>query len=226
MGYRLPGAFLALANRLLPIAAPGRRAVAFGARRRRSARPAPLHADELVAAVAEHAVALAKEFATVAVIASDARVDELRPRSKPAASCSPSRARSSPDRPIVVVPAALAKGLEFDAVIVVEPAEIAGDRTARRAPAVRRADPRGAASRRSPTPSDLPDGLAARSRRTLASMAESDAPSTISTRSGKRPRRRVRPIPSCTVDGGVRSSSARTACSTSGGTPTPTYDRR
>ena len=31
-----------------------------------------------------------------------------------------------PDRPIVVVPAPLAKGLEFDGVIVVEPAEIAG----------------------------------------------------------------------------------------------------
>ncbi len=33
----------------------------------------------------------------------------------------------SPDRPLVVVPAALAKGLEFDAVIVVEPAEIAAE---------------------------------------------------------------------------------------------------
>ena len=31
-----------------------------------------------------------------------------------------------PDRPIVVVPAPLAKGLEFDGVIVVEPSEIAG----------------------------------------------------------------------------------------------------
>ncbi len=31
----------------------------------------------------------------------------------------------SPDHPLVVVPAALAKGLEFDAVIVVEPAAIA-----------------------------------------------------------------------------------------------------
>jgi hypothetical protein len=31
----------------------------------------------------------------------------------------------SPDRPLVVLPARLAKGLEFDAVIVAEPAEIA-----------------------------------------------------------------------------------------------------
>ena len=30
----------------------------------------------------------------------------------------------SPEHPVVVVPAGLAKGLEFDAVIVVEPAEI------------------------------------------------------------------------------------------------------
>ncbi len=32
-----------------------------------------------------------------------------------------------PDRPLVVVPARLAKGLEFDAVVVVEPAEIAAE---------------------------------------------------------------------------------------------------
>jgi DNA helicase IV len=31
----------------------------------------------------------------------------------------------SPDRPVVVLPAELAKGLEFDAVIVVEPVDIA-----------------------------------------------------------------------------------------------------
>ena len=30
----------------------------------------------------------------------------------------------SPDHPVVVLPAVLSKGLEFDAVIVVEPAEI------------------------------------------------------------------------------------------------------
>jgi DNA helicase IV len=127
MGYRLPGSFLALANRLLPIAAPG---VAPSRSVREDGDPPDVHpcaADELVDLVAGHALALAKEFATVAIIAADARVDEL---------CAAVEARGvvvaepgevSPDRPLVVVPARLAKGLEFDAVIVVEPAEIAAD---------------------------------------------------------------------------------------------------
>ena len=72
MGYRLPGAFLELANRLLPIAAPG---VAPSRSVREDGDPPDLHscaADELVPAVGEHALVLAQAFATVAVIASRA----------------------------------------------------------------------------------------------------------------------------------------------------------
>ena len=97
MGYRLPGAVLDLANRLLPYAAAD---VAPSRSVRDAGDPPDLHrvdAGELVDAVAEHACALAKEFATVAVIADPARVDADRaPRSKRAASCSPNRARSRP----------------------------------------------------------------------------------------------------------------------------------
>src|SRR5262249_5285392 len=78
VGYRLPGAFLALANRLLPTAAPG---VAASRSARDDGDPPDLHAldaDELVDVVAQHAHALAKEFATVAVISVDGRVDALR----------------------------------------------------------------------------------------------------------------------------------------------------
>src|SRR4029078_1482184 len=78
MGYRLPGAFLALANRLLPIAAPG---IAPSRSVREDGDPPDRHAvdpGDLVPAVAEHALALAKEFATVAVITSDTHVDALR----------------------------------------------------------------------------------------------------------------------------------------------------
>ena len=127
MGYRLPGAFLALANRLLPVAAPG---VAPSCSVRDDGDPPDLHSlrpDELVPAVAEHVFTLAKEFATVAVIATTPRAAELRRAIEDRGVMLAEPGEVSPDRPVVVVPAALAKGLEFDAVIVVEPAEIAAD---------------------------------------------------------------------------------------------------
>ena len=127
MGYRLPGAFLELANRLLAMAAPG---VAPSRSAREDGDPPDAHAltaDELVPAVAAHAHALAKEFATVAVVAAVPRVDELRRAIEELGVVLAEPGEVSPDRPLVVVPAPLAKGLEFDAVIVVEPAEIMAD---------------------------------------------------------------------------------------------------
>jgi DNA helicase IV len=127
MGYRLPGAFLALANRLLPIAAPG----VAASRSVRSDGDAPdLHAfapDLLVPSIADHALVLAKEFGTVAVIAAEARVDELRRAIEERGIVLAEPGEVAPDRPLVVLSARLAKGLEFDAVIVAEPAEIAAD---------------------------------------------------------------------------------------------------
>jgi DNA helicase IV len=124
IGYRLPGSILALANRLLPVAAPD---VAPS----RSVRPdgdAPdirgFAPDELVAATADHALGLAKEFTTVAVITVGARIDEIRDAIEQRGVVLAEPGEVAPDRPIVVVPAPLAKGLEFDAVIVVEPADL------------------------------------------------------------------------------------------------------
>ncbi len=117
LGYRLPGAFLALANRLLPVAAPD---VAPARSVREDGDPPDVHRcepNQLMAAVAEHALVLSKEFATVAVIAHDDRVDVLRAELGVGAEGS-----------LVVLPPSLAKGLEFDAVIVVEPAEIFEER--------------------------------------------------------------------------------------------------
>ena len=127
MGYRLPGAFLALANRLLPMAAPD---VAPSRSVRADGDPPDAHefaADELVPAIAEHALALAKEFGTVAVIAADGRVDALRRAIEDRGVVLAEPGEVDPDRPLVVLSARLAKGLEFDAVIVAEPAEIAAD---------------------------------------------------------------------------------------------------
>jgi DNA helicase IV len=127
MGYRLPGAFLELANRLLPYAAPD---VAPSRSVRPDGDPPDLHvcaAGELVDTVAEHAILLAEEFATVALISSDARAAELRAALEARGVVCAEPGEVAPDRPVVVVPARLAKGLEFDAVVVVEPAEIAAD---------------------------------------------------------------------------------------------------
>jgi DNA helicase IV len=125
MGYRLPGSVLALANRLLARAAPG---IAASRSVRPDGDPPDLHrvaSRELVEQVAEHAVAMVGDLATVAVIAAPARVDELRAALEARGVVLAEPGEVAPERPIVVVPAPLAKGLEFDGVIVVEPAEIA-----------------------------------------------------------------------------------------------------
>jgi DNA helicase IV len=125
IGYRLPGAILDLANRLLPYAAVD---VAASRSVRESGDPPDIHhfaPADLVDAVAEHAFALAKELATVAIIADVTRVTELRTALEQRGVVLAEPGEVSPDHPLVVVPAPLAKGLEFDGVIVVEPAEIA-----------------------------------------------------------------------------------------------------
>jgi DNA helicase IV len=125
MGYRLPGAVLSLANRLLARAAPG---VAPSRSVRADGDEPDFHRvepDELVEQVASHAVDLAKELATVAVIAMPPRVAEIEAAIEALGVVLAEPGEVEPDRPIVVVPAPLAKGLEFDGVIVVEPGEIA-----------------------------------------------------------------------------------------------------
>ncbi len=127
MGYRLPGAFLELANRLLPIAAPG---VVPSRSVRADGDPADVREfdpDVLVASIADHALVLAKEFGSVAVIAADAHVDELRRAIEDRGVVLAEPGEVDPDRPLVVLAARLAKGLEFDAVVVAEPAAIVAE---------------------------------------------------------------------------------------------------
>jgi DNA helicase IV len=124
MGYRLPGAVLSLANRLLTRAAPG---VAPSRSVRADGDEPDFHlvaAGELVGQVASHAVDLVQELATVAVIAMPDRVPEIEAAIEALGVALAEPGEVEPDRPIVVVPAPLAKGLEFDGVIVVEPGEI------------------------------------------------------------------------------------------------------
>jgi DNA helicase IV len=111
IGYRVPGPILEMANRLLPIAAPD-------VRPSRSVRahgtpPALVRvaADELLASVAAELTALTGDWVSVAVIGPEALLPALGDVLPPSEGVS-------------LLDPLGAKGLEFDAVIVVEPAAI------------------------------------------------------------------------------------------------------
>lgn len=122
-GYRVPAEVLDYANRLLPLIAPGLPPASAvrsepGALR---VRPVAGLAGPLAEVVAE----LAAAPGSIGVVCADAEVAELARlltgAGVPAAVLGDDGA--APDR-IAVVPATLAKGLEFDAVVVVDPAAI------------------------------------------------------------------------------------------------------
>jgi DNA helicase IV len=126
LGYRAPGRVLDYASRLLPVAAPGISPTSSI----RSGRTDPVIVQaapaELAATALGEAHRLAAEHALVAVIAPDELVAELGRLARRHAEIGQLE-RDAMTRPITIVPAPAAKGLEFDAVVVVEPAAIAGD---------------------------------------------------------------------------------------------------
>lgn len=122
-GYRVPAEVLDYANRLLPVIAPGLPAATAvrgepGSLRVRSV--ADL-AGPLAGVVAE----LAAEPGSIGVVCADAVVAEvvglLTAAGLPVAALADD---GEPPARIAVVPATLAKGLEFDAVVVADPAAI------------------------------------------------------------------------------------------------------
>jgi DNA helicase IV len=125
LGYRAPGKVLDFASRLLPVAAPGITPTASIRRGRSEPVVRTVEAGALSAAALAEARTLSEEHALVAVITPEELTHSLT-----------RLARRDPDvgvlerdamtRPITIVPARGAKGLEFDAVVVVEPSSIAG----------------------------------------------------------------------------------------------------
>ena len=120
LGYRAPAQVLDLAARLLPEAAPHVRPTESV--RRGRTEPVTIVAEDLVTAAVAEARRLAADNGTVAVIAATPMVDEL------------TQALAATDlrfgelgSPVSVHAAPGVKGLEFDAVVVVEPAAIVGD---------------------------------------------------------------------------------------------------
>ena len=126
VGYRIPAQIMELANRVMAAATPGLRvptSVRVG-----DAAPRIVRVDSLVngvvAEVAEFQQALPS--GSVAVVAPDDRCDEISDALNAAGYAHGRAATTGLDQSLTVVPVSVVKGLELDAVVVVEPAEIVG----------------------------------------------------------------------------------------------------
>ena len=122
LGYRVPAPILDVANRLLPTVAPGVRAA-------RSVRlegdpPTRQHCEraELAGAVAEAVAGLAERWMSVGVVAPARLHDELAAALAEAGVAFGTGARGGLGGVVTLLEPPEAKGLEFDAVVVVEPA--------------------------------------------------------------------------------------------------------
>jgi DNA helicase IV len=125
LGYRVPEPILEVANRLLPEAAPHVRP----ARSVRTAGPAPAvvaaaSPTDLPAAVAGAVKAAAGRWSTVGVIAVPADLEGVERALQAAGVAAGSGLRVGLGERVTLLPPAAAKGLEFDAVVVVEPAAV------------------------------------------------------------------------------------------------------
>jgi DNA helicase IV len=126
LGYRAPGRVLEFASRLLPEAAPGvipRSSIRPG-RTDPVVRAVP-NADLVEAGLAE-ARCLAADHALVALIVPEGLAAQFVRRAGRDAQVGLLE-RDAMTRPVTIVPAPSAKGLEFDGVVVVEPSLIAGE---------------------------------------------------------------------------------------------------
>lgn len=124
VGYRVPSSILDLANRLLPIAAPG----VTPARSVRPSQTAPqvvsVAEGSLADAVVEELRGLVDRYGSVALIADEAVLDELRPALDESPLAWASAMQAGRGEQVSVLTPLDAKGLEFDAVCVAEPAAL------------------------------------------------------------------------------------------------------
>src|SRR5205085_4853402 len=126
--YRVPAPILEFANRLLPVAAPHVRP----SQSVRTAGEAPFvlaaAPDDVAHIVATEVAALLGRWTSVGVVAPASLLDDvaaaLAARGLPFADA---RRGAGLDAPAILLPPPAAKGLEFDAVVVVEPARIVAE---------------------------------------------------------------------------------------------------
>ncbi len=129
VGYRIPGQIMELANRVMAAATPTLRApqsVRVG-----DAKPVFVRADKgaLGAAVAAEvrSITMSLPSASLGVIAPDSMIDELSEHLTAAGVNHGTATRTGLDEGVTLVPVSVVKGLELDAVVVVEPSQIVAD---------------------------------------------------------------------------------------------------
>ncbi|MET9427378.1 UvrD-helicase domain-containing protein [Streptomyces sp. NPDC003036] len=122
-GFRVPREVIAYASRLLPHIAPGLAEV-------RSVREAPgsleiRHMPDATPAVVSACFSALEHEGSVGLIAADARLEPLaRALAEAGLSCLAPGEETTPDSRLTLVPASLAKGLEYDYVVLDEPSAI------------------------------------------------------------------------------------------------------
>lgn len=124
VGYRIPAQIMDLATRVMQVATPGLRvprSVRVG-----EAAPRIRRVDDLVGGVVDEVGSLRAELpkGRIAVIAPDDRCTTVSAGLRAAGLPHGLAASSGLDEPLTVVPVSVVKGLELDAVVVVEPADI------------------------------------------------------------------------------------------------------
>jgi DNA helicase IV len=130
VGYRIPGQIMELANRVMAVATPSLRSpesVRLGDAQPLIARAESF--DALGVEVAAQVTALTDELprASLGVIAPDSMIDDLSEHLTAAGVNHGTATRTGLDEGVTLVPVSVVKGLELDAVVVVEPARIVSD---------------------------------------------------------------------------------------------------
>jgi DNA helicase IV len=127
VGYRVPRQILDFASRLLPSIAPGLRPAASLREDAMSLAVQPVPSGSLGRQVASACSRALEVPGSVAVICADAQVKEVSAALAAAglSSCVLGAGPVDEDSRLTVVPVTLAKGLEFDHVVLTEPARIA-----------------------------------------------------------------------------------------------------
>ena len=121
-GFRVPGEVIEYAARLLPVIAPGLEPPTSARRARGELVFHSTDPDRLVPLVAETVARTSDEVGSVGLILPDALVPAVVTALSPDVPFTVlGEEHAGPDRSLTVVPASLAKGLEFDHVVLVEP---------------------------------------------------------------------------------------------------------
>jgi DNA helicase IV len=125
VGYRVPRQILDFASRLLPAIAPELSPARSLRADENALRVAPVEAEELGRQVTGECATALKRAGSVAVICADQQLNEVGGALRAAGLAFTVLGDSEEAERLTLVPVTLAKGLEFDHVIVVEPGRIA-----------------------------------------------------------------------------------------------------